>query len=393
MKKFRSPALGKVILLVCSVLFGLLGSECLVRWFHQPARRTFTRLHVPHETRLFDLRANATSHYQGEDFSLEFTTNSCGLKDFEIAPKTDDEFRVLCVGDSYTMGEGLSIEESFPKVLERLLRAEHPCSHISVINFGVGGYAPWQELSKLKDVGFELQPDLVVLQLYAENDVVDELDRIDRRARKKDKGYYRSLWMPDDSDMRRWLRRHSALFFLADKRWQALDFGIHVRPLRVRFMASDIKPLPARPWFFDTSLKEYNPELIEGWRLLEESVRGFRDECQRRGIPLYALPIPAYYELDITLVQRAFAPWGANVDLGQYDFSKNQRLVTAMLEKLALPAVDVYTPLVKSGDPSRYYWHHDGHLNAAGARLLAELLMPVVREEYRMWCEQRAISD
>jgi len=388
MTRFRPSVLCNAILLACTVLFCLLVLELAVRWISPQTRNTPTGLYLPHETRNFDLAVNALGNYRGKDFSLEFTTNSRGLKDFEIAPKTGDEFRVLCVGDSYSMGHGLSIDESFPKVLERLLRADRPRSHISVVNFGVGGYGPWQELSKLKDEGFDLQPDLVILQLYAENDIRDELERIGKRLQSTDAGYHRWSKMRNYSELRRALRRKSALFFLVDNKWQTLDFGIQLRPLRIRFTDPNSGQIPGRPWILETSLKNYYPELVEGWQLLEESVRGIRDECQSRSIPLYTLPIPADYELGVTMVRRALDLLGANIDPEQYDFSTNRRLMTAMLEKLALPEVDVYTPLAQSTGPSRYYWDHDRHFNTVGAQLVAELLKPVVWDEYRRWSEQ-----
>ena len=69
-----------------------------------------TGLYVPHKTRIFDLAPNARGDYQGKEFSLKFKTNSHGLKNPEIKPKTPETFRVLCVGDSFTMGHGTSIE-------------------------------------------------------------------------------------------------------------------------------------------------------------------------------------------------------------------------------------------------------------------------------------------
>ncbi|HOH52545.1 MAG TPA: hypothetical protein PLI98_17595 [Candidatus Hydrogenedentes bacterium] len=52
---------------------------------------------------------------------------------------------------------------------------------VTVINCGVGGYAPWQERMFLRKRGFPLEPDLVVLQLFPGNDVAGSYSRAGKR--------------------------------------------------------------------------------------------------------------------------------------------------------------------------------------------------------------------
>ncbi|MCD6288772.1 MAG: hypothetical protein J7M12_06615 [Candidatus Hydrogenedentes bacterium] len=380
----------KDILLVCvAVTFCLATLELGVRIFYPQTYVRPTGLYIPNKKRIFDLAPNFHGDYRSNGFDVDFTTNSEGLKNAEVKPKTSDTFRVLCVGDSFTMGHGLPTDQSYPQQLEQILRRDHPKSHISVINFGVGGYGPWQELSKMRDDGFRLEPDMVVLQLFPENDVCDELHRVGGRMRSADPEWQSRLDMSEEQlslghQWRFFLRRHSEAFLLADNRWRALTqhniFG-HKKTRRYPVIAG-------RPWWLETSLKEYYPELDEGWRLLEESVRQIRDECRRRGDSIYAFAVPAKYEVSSRMAENAVISTGANPEL--YDFSKNYRLTIELFRRLDIPYIDLLTPIKNAADPSDLYWKHDAHLNAAGQKLVASCVATCVWQEYSKWMEQRA---
>ncbi len=89
--------------------------------------------------------------------------NSDGFAGPEIAPKSDDEFRILFLGDSTPLGLGLTNSElSFVRQLETLLRTVNPGRKISVINAAVAGYTSRQCQTQLELIGPKLQPDLVI---------------------------------------------------------------------------------------------------------------------------------------------------------------------------------------------------------------------------------------
>ena len=55
-------------------------------------------------------------------------------RDFPVE-RTKGAARIVCVGDSYTYGWGVNLEDSFPKQLERALEPG-----TEVLNLGVFGY-------------------------------------------------------------------------------------------------------------------------------------------------------------------------------------------------------------------------------------------------------------
>jgi len=86
-------------------------------------------------------------------------TNSKGLrgKSEYAYVKTPGKIRILVLGDSFTFGDEVSDDETYPHYLQALL----PQSE--VLNFGVYGYGHDQMLLYFKREGIKYSPDIVIL--------------------------------------------------------------------------------------------------------------------------------------------------------------------------------------------------------------------------------------
>lgn len=89
--------------------------------------------------------------------------NSRGLHERELPlAKAPGEFRILCLGDSWTAGGGVAMEGTWPRRLEAILRERLPGRSITVINAGTGGMGYLQAYLTLTEVALAYEPDLVV---------------------------------------------------------------------------------------------------------------------------------------------------------------------------------------------------------------------------------------
>lgn len=111
--------------------------------------------------------------YFVEDKTVTFRINSRGLRDREFSlKKRRDTFRILGLGDSFTVGDGVELKDSYLKVLEKLLNEKYPKKiHFETINTAVPGYSTLHEFYFLKDAGLSYQPDFVIVGFYL-NDVL-----------------------------------------------------------------------------------------------------------------------------------------------------------------------------------------------------------------------------
>lgn len=111
---------------------------------------------------IYELKPNLNTYFK----MARFKTNSQGLRDKEYTiEKPQDTFRVVVLGDSFTMPSGVDIEDAFHTILEDRLNAESSGISYEFINFGVGGYDPKQYLATLKYKAIKYDPDLILFCL------------------------------------------------------------------------------------------------------------------------------------------------------------------------------------------------------------------------------------
>lgn len=90
--------------------------------------------------------------------------SAIGLRDsFEPHPKPAGEVRILTTGDSSVYGWGVPPGRTFQELLEARLGQTWPGTRFEVINLGVPGYSSVQSLRLLEDVGWAMEPDLVIV--------------------------------------------------------------------------------------------------------------------------------------------------------------------------------------------------------------------------------------
>jgi lysophospholipase L1-like esterase len=242
-------------LALAGVVAALATSELVLRGL---ARRSPVQgLRDLHEARpdrpwLYGLRPGARGTLPESD-DVSYVVNATGFRDrLYERPKPPGVFRILVLGDSLSFGYGVAQEESFPKRMEASLPAK-----VEVLNFGVGGYNPYNEAMLLADIGASYQPDLVLVQ-FCINDLNDPTLHFDAQTRLHlhtipDAAY------PDPRDRQSSLPlpgwalpacRRLRLCSLLDDAWLAWrGTRPHAAQLRETFApAQDLLPGPKREW-------------------------------------------------------------------------------------------------------------------------------------------------
>ena len=98
--------------------------------------------------------------------------NDQGIRGPSYAPEpADGVLRIAALGDSFTFGQGVEIEQAFPSVMARELAGKGVPTE--VLNFGVPGHATPQEVALVKDRVADVKPDLVLIHVFA-NDMTSE---------------------------------------------------------------------------------------------------------------------------------------------------------------------------------------------------------------------------
>ncbi|MET0645462.1 MAG: SGNH/GDSL hydrolase family protein [Pyrinomonadaceae bacterium] len=161
----------RVAVVAVSVVFALLIFEVFLR----VVGYTYPVFYQPDEARGYALWPGAAGRYRREG-AAHVQINSDGLRDREHSKsKPANTFRIAVVGDSYAEAFQVEREKAFWSVLEQRLRACPALAgrEVEVINFGVSGYGTAQELLTLREKVWGYSPDVVLLAVTTNNDVLD----------------------------------------------------------------------------------------------------------------------------------------------------------------------------------------------------------------------------
>ena len=212
--------------------------------------------------------------YFGEQNEVHYDVNPSGFRGPAVRPKPAGTRRLVFLGDSFTFGEGVHYQDTYPEVAARLLRKEG--QRVESCNLGVGGYNTTQEAEVLRLFGFDLKPDVVVLG-YTLNDAEPPLFQVDptsgqpvRRPREAFIEAEAAPRRPPDSPLYR-LR-------LAQAIWQVQ---------RQRHLTKQT---------VDYYLSLHAPS-SEGRIESERALREIITQCRQRGVPCIVVMFPLLYDL------------------------------------------------------------------------------------------------
>lgn len=383
-------ALGSLLLVLLSTALGGALLEAGARTLlSEPAKPSET--YMPDKEAIFTLRPESV-HSQtikgnvGEILRVDMTVSKQGIRDREYGPKTPGDYRIVMIGDSYTMGHGLPVEAMISRRMNELLASENPPLRVEVINCGVGGYAPWQERLFLRERGFPLEPDLVIVQLFPANDVAGSYSKVKKRLEAFEEQWERRLQeyrskheLPIRAE--RWVQTHSNAYSLFV---EGLKSDGPVRDLIAdcRFFVplrhDPIVISTLRNSYQEVCLKDWYPGLEEAWGIFADSVRGIRDDCRARGVD-----VAAYVHGDmISLLPDAWLQLNELFPETPYEMNKDIRKANELLDTLEIPRANVFEALREHPVPQEVYYIHDGHFTPLGAKIVAECLAQFVQERF-----------
>lgn len=337
------------------------------------------------------LRPNAVRPEQvgSKKRSAEIRTNALGFRDREYAaPKPPHVFRILMLGDSFTYGPGLRVEQTVPKVVEQ--RLAQTCARLhEVVNAGVPSYSPLLHYLLVKHVGLALDPDLIVLN-FDMTDVRDDfirtqLARFDRLglpiAVPQDHYREAALLLPPLPGLLRpvdAVARHFAVYQeLRKSNIGKAVFG-HRRLDRDRLQALGLEgdlrfDLLAITRDLDT------PAIREAWKLTTRYIVNIRDLARARAIPFVVVVYPHAHQ-----VSASESPIGRSrvgIGPGLYASERPFEILEDLGRRETFPVINalrLFRERTRRDDP--LFWPDDFHFTPRGASVLGEAIASGLRD-------------
>jgi lysophospholipase L1-like esterase len=155
------------LLLMFSIGIGLGAAELTIRVWHPPiSKPQMQQIHRPSYYTDWEPVPGASGvGALGETYFI----NADGYRgEQRSVQKQPGVTRIITIGDSFTYGMGVNLEDTYPKQMETILNRNG--ERFKVLNFGVIGYNMWQYNELLARKALSYQPDIIILALY-QNDL------------------------------------------------------------------------------------------------------------------------------------------------------------------------------------------------------------------------------
>jgi lysophospholipase L1-like esterase len=257
--------------------------------------------------------------------------------------------RILLIGDSQTEGLQVRYEETYGAVLQRDLERRLPGRRFEVVNLAVSAYGTHQEVLTLRRYGARVRPCWVVLGFYPGNDLAD------------------NVRLPLVTEGANGVGLVEHRFSIGHRLWLGAKVWLASRSHLYTFLVQRIKALASRQLMSQVGVIEPGPPPVEGeskpLRITEQLILIARRDAHSLGARFMVLVIPERSQVlrpeggprsALDILEQHFVSW----------FGRETVLHTEALAALRI--------VQRRGE--RPFFATDGHLNALGHRVVAELL-------------------
>jgi len=384
------------LLTVCgSVLVTLLAIALVDRWV--VARWAPFRYGYP---------PNAHFEYKTSELHCTVVTNRHGLRDRDFDLDKGENFRILAIGDSFTFGWGVNIEQAWCKLLEQDLRSRG--ARVEVINAGRSGSGPKEYLLMADELIPRLKPDLVLIGVLQGDDLAQSLpDTTPANTEiSTDTSWVPAFLRPAHwalcPNFIQWRQGWGASNNTAEdmvdcwkndakQRWETLTpeergrFDALDAEVQRRFHAGDLNP-PAiiaavrTPRYFSMTLHPETEESAAHAQVMTRCLEKIRSVSAQHGARTLVVSIPygCYTSrADLEFCRRR----GYQAEESFLTSDAPDHVIATACSRAGVKFITVFADFRKRAQAQRLYFEWDGHFNALGNQVFADLIAPILAEE------------
>ncbi len=281
-----------------------------------------------------------------------------------------DQADIVTIGDSFTEGVGVAHEDSYPRVLARMLNRR-------VLNLGHGGYDLYQFPLVYNIFALKARPRLVVVSIYSYNDLQDAF--FDWKAWCDQNRYveYKTEWPQIDPSVERikprtyigaWLKYVGRQIHYKFEQYQATVF----KSGRCRGLTINGQHILA---CLDSMRVYEGHDLDVKLQRLDRFLMKMQEYSREYDFQLLMLYIPQKQ-----FVYQQFLPEVAPADR---DNEQMKARILETIQRRGVDVIDTSTPLIEAMDRGEMvYFLKDIHLNERGYAIVAELVAAYERNRH-----------
>ena len=365
MPLFRLSRVRRLCVLAAVIALQFVCFEAGLRlWGSSEAAPSFQSLFLRDPEVGFRLKPGARIRFSTPEFDTQIAVNNVGLRDDEdLGPKTFEERRIVILGDSLVLSVQVPQAAAFPEVLERRLNGRTPSEPYRVLNAGVQGYGPVQELLWFKRLGATLEPDLVIVTIFVGNDA-EEAYASRAALSQSERSSTDKLRNTLTTNLRRFVRQSMVLQIIRTR----------ITAVTNRLQIRTAVPEPPHQSY----AAHPSPWVDDGFAMAINCVREIAAHARTLGAQTAVILMPARFQIvdaDYERLRRVVADSGGELvrDAATARFA-------AALADVDLPWLDLL-PVLRNAEPkSGLFFERNIHLTPRGHEVVAAAIEAFLEE-------------
>ncbi|MBN1593880.1 MAG: SGNH/GDSL hydrolase family protein [Candidatus Coatesbacteria bacterium] len=360
---------------------------------------------------------NRDGWYMSPEYTVHKKMNSKGLRGPECPyQKPENEYRILCLGDSYCEGISVDIDDLFITRLEEALNDRDDGRDYRVINGGTSAYSNDQELLFFEIEGHKYNPDLVIL-LVCLNDIwhnirnhygiwpkpVFEIDDGELKLTNSPVPEFviPEAEPPDEVAMKftapaikEWLNENSRIYSFIRRNVRSSDWLYRVAlklGLAHKIEAPDMPPIEGVPAVspLPEEYKVWNktppPDIKRAWLVTEAILARLKRKVRAAGAELLVFYIPDKGSVEEKPMRTTMQNYGLTDE--HFDLTKPAKDIKAICDRLSIsciePTEQFRQEALRLGKLDRgLHFKFDGHWSKDGNRFVAKILQDEIEGRF-----------
>jgi hypothetical protein len=313
------------------------------------------------------------------EYSVEYEINEHGFRDKKehLVPKPEGAIRVLLIGDSFTFGQSVNYDQTWPVIVEKRL-GQSGMNHIELVKAGIQGMDTRSEYILIKELLDKCQCDAVVVGFLINDLYTNTIYGIgyedEKSTTNNDDG---KITKTKSASEESWLGTAKRVFIRHDR-----NATLHLLTLAKRFaIANDyiycklyLLSLDKRQWF-TTPLPPIPRKKLKITKLLFEKMA---DYCHSLGKKLIVFSIPQQFQVLYYEQSRKFH----NIPVTLYDHYFSE--IAKQNGFAWITTLNEFNNYNSNKD--ELFFRLDGHLTVAGSQIVAKVfwqeIIPMLNEKH-----------
>ncbi len=340
------------------------------------------------------------------EYKYEVYVNNNGFRDVKNPIAQPVKYRIMAIGDSFTYGWGVEIEQSWPKVLEGILNEQG--LNVEVDDLGKPGAGPKEYAEIAEKAIAVLKPDLVIVGILQGDDLAQSrpgpesgvAEQPEKSLRQTLAGLIRRIYpytasliaknftpVITDAKIHQAWKEQAGQTLARFNPEQKERFNLLDEEVKKIFLSGEFNPAViylaiTNPDYFLELESLENPKTREHIKEMAKELERIKNDADKYKARVMVVFIPHRIyisEADFNTPRR----FGFNLDPQMLTSEAMDQAIADACQRDGLEFLQFTGQFRTASKNTSLFFRLDGHLNPAGHQLLGKMLAPAIADSFK----------